>query len=77
MSTLTFDQTLAAARQLPPRERARLVALVVAELAEPAAPAPSSTPADALDDLEQLISDAAAAGPVAVDSAHLISEMRR
>jgi hypothetical protein len=76
MTPTLFDQVLAAARQLPPRERARLVAVVVEELAAP----PTSVSAasdDVLAELDQLIAEAAAAGPTAVDSADLISELRR
>lgn len=35
MTQITFEQALATVRQLPPRERARLVAVVVEELAMP------------------------------------------
>lgn len=37
MTTLTFDQVLTAIRQLPPHERAQLMAVVVTELAPPPA----------------------------------------
>ncbi|NTV62577.1 MAG: hypothetical protein HGA65_03440 [Oscillochloris sp.] len=40
MTTATVDQALALARQLPARERARLIALIAQDLAiEPAPPA--------------------------------------
>lgn len=53
MTTTLFDQALAAARQLPPRERARLVAAVVDELAEPIVTTPQPTN-DAWEQLERL-----------------------
>lgn len=46
MAIASFDQVLAEARQLTPRERARLVASIVAELAEPAAQLAPETPTD-------------------------------
>jgi hypothetical protein len=42
MTIPTFEQVLAAARQLPPHDRARLVAVVVTELAPPPAQEPWS-----------------------------------
>lgn len=54
--TITLDQALAVARQLAPRDRAQLVAQLVTELVEPAAPvAPTTaTNGDAWERLEQL-----------------------
>jgi hypothetical protein len=44
MTTATVDQALALARQLPPRERARLIALIAQDMAiEPTPPPPSAT----------------------------------
>lgn len=42
MSTATFEQTLVAARQLSPQERARLIAQLATELATPLAPSASN-----------------------------------
>jgi hypothetical protein len=44
----TFDQALALARRLPPRDQARLIALLVEELAAAPAPAAGASPTFAL-----------------------------
>jgi hypothetical protein len=44
----TFDQALALARRLPPRDQARLIALLVEELAAPPALAVGTSPTFAL-----------------------------
>lgn len=77
MPTHTFDQALATVRQLPPRERARLVAVIVEELAALPAGAPAADSDDVLDELDQLIAEASHAGPAAADSADVITGMRR
>jgi hypothetical protein len=43
MTTATVDQALALARQLPPRDRARLIALIAHDLAIEPTPAPTAT----------------------------------
>ena len=45
MTQTPFEQALATVRQLPPRERARLVAVVVEELAMSTPPAPDDNAA--------------------------------
>lgn len=64
MTTMTFEQVLSGARQLPPQERARLVATVVEELAAPPAePAQSTTNNDAWERLNQFRTELAALEP--------------
>lgn len=64
MTTMTFEQVLSGARQLPPQERARLVATVVEELAAPRVePASSITNNDAWDRLNQFRKELAALEP--------------
>lgn len=63
----TLDQVLTLARKLPVADKVRLIARLAPEVDDD----------NILAELDQLISKAAAAGPAAVDSADLVSAMRR
>ena len=74
MTPTTFDQVLAAARQLPPRERARLVAVVVEELVT--VPAPPRQNQDSWAQLDAFIDDFHATYPDADPAAQLLADRR-
>lgn len=78
--TPTLDQVLILATHLPPADKLRLIERLTPQVAHalPVPAAPEEADADdLLNELDQLIADAATLGPTPRDSAEVISEMRR
>jgi len=78
MTIQTLDTVLTAARQLAPRDRARLVARIVEEMVEPtAAVAPQPANNDAWEQMNKIRAEFATLQPVAGSPAEQLERDRR
>jgi hypothetical protein len=75
MSTITFDQVLTTARQLPPHERARLIACLAEELVSPRHD--DATGNDAWERLKQIGADIAASPQIGLSLTDELTAIRR
>jgi hypothetical protein len=76
----TLDQVLILAARLRPADKLRLIERLAPQVADALAVPESPEDAEAgdqLDELDQVIAEAATLGPLPRDSADVISEMRR